>query len=164
MISIIAVIGENRAIGRGNKLLWNIPDDMKRFKKLTSGHPVIMGRKTAESLFVFPLPNRINIVITRNENFKINSGLIANSLKEAIKIAKKSNKDNKENNEIFIIGGGQIYTQALPYADKLYLTIVKDKPKNADTFFPDYSEFNKILKQEKKEYKKLKYKFVELIK
>lgn len=156
MISIIAVIGKNRELGKDNKLLWDIPDDLKHFKKITSGHPVIMGRKTFESIGS-PLPDRQNIIITRDTNFKIEGCLIAHSIEEAFKLAGSNER------EIFIIGGGQIYKQALPYAEKLYLTIVEDEPK-ADIFFPDYSQFKNVVSEEKKEYNGIKYKFIELIK
>ena len=149
-ISIIAAISESRALGKNGKLLWHIPEDMKRFKKLTEGHVVIMGRKTFESIGKF-LPNRMNIVVTRNillTNLKRPSQLgqylsFCHSLKEAIRQARGRFIQNKFPGEIFIIGGGQIYQQAIKYADKLYLTIVKGDFK-ADTFFPDYSEFKKV--------------------
>jgi len=170
MISIIAVIGKNQAIGKNNKLLWNIPDDLKHFKKITSGHPVIMGRKTFESIGS-PLPGRANIIITRNEDYVAENCIIAHSLKEAIEKAQKTShtllpsplEGEGLGGEVFIIGGGQIYEQALPLADKLYLTIVNDKPE-ADTFFPDYSEFKNVISEEKKEYNNIKYKFLELTK
>lgn len=149
-------MGKNRAIGRNNKLLWNIPDDLKHFKKITTGHAVIMGRKTFESIGR-PLPNRANIIITRDKNFKAAGCIIYHSLDEALDFAKQKNE------EIFIIGGGQIYEQALPYADKLYLTIIDDEPK-ADTFFPDYLKFKNIISEENKKYDKIKYKFMELTK
>ncbi len=149
-------MGKNRAIGRNNKLLWNIPDDLKHFKKITTGHAVIMGRKTFESIGR-QLPNRANIIITRDKNFKADGCVISHSLDEALDLAKQKNE------EIFIIGGGQIYEQALPHADKLYLTIVDDEPK-ADTFFPDYSKFKNIISEENKECDKIKYKFIKLAK
>jgi dihydrofolate reductase len=167
MISAIAVIGKNRELGCDNKLLWDIPDDLAHFKKITSGHPVIMGRKTFESIGS-PLPNRFNIIITRDENYKINGCEVVNSIENAISLAKsilssRSDKSQGEaKKEIFIIGGAQIYKQALPYCDKLYLTLVDDAPK-ADVFFPDYSEFPHIVSEEKKEYNGLKYKFIELV-
>ena len=135
MFNIIAVIGKNRAIGKKNKLLWHLPHDLKRFKKITFGHPVIMGRITYESLGK-PLPGRTNIVVTRNKDFKAPGCLVFDSLGKAISFAK--NKDK----EVFIIGGGKIYEQGIKIADKLYLTLVEDSPE-ADTFFPDYSGFKK---------------------
>lgn len=163
MISIIAIIGKNRAIGKDNKLIWNIPDDLRHFKEITSGHPVIMGRKTFESINS-PLPNRANIIITRNKDYHADGCAVVNSLEQAIKSVETQNFASPHgNDEVFIIGGGQIYKQALPYADKLYLTVVDDEPE-ADTFFPDYSEFKNIISEEKKEHKGIKYKFIEIIK
>jgi len=127
-VSIIAAIAENRAIGKNNKLLWRIPEDLKRFKKVTEGHAVIMGRKTYESIGK-PLPNRLNIIITRNTSYKPPACFVFPSLGEALVYAKKYEKE-----EIFVIGGGEIYRQALPLTDKLYLTVVKGEYE-ADTFF-----------------------------
>ncbi|PIE48730.1 MAG: diacylglycerol kinase [Flavobacteriales bacterium] len=126
MIIIIAAIGKNRALGRDNQLLWHLPNDLKRFKKITSGHDVIMGRKTLESLGK-PLPNRHNIVITRNKKFHAPGCTIVHSLKEGIE--KGSGKN------LYILGGGEIYKQAIGIADILDLTLVDATPK-ADTFFP----------------------------
>lgn len=154
-ISIIAAIGKNRELGKDNKLLWHIPEDMKRFRKLTQGHTVIMGRKTYESIGN-PLPNRTNIIITRDHDFKVKGCITAHSLEEAIEIGKKYSPD-----EIFIIGGGQIYSQALPYTDKLYLTIV-EKAYDADTFFPDYSIFKKVIYKKEKESDGYKFTFLDL--
>lgn len=156
VISIIAAIGSNKELGKDNKLLWHIPEDFKRFKELTTGHPVIMGRKTFESIGK-PLPQRTNIIITRDKNFQQKNCLVVHSLDEAINIAK-----TKDDKEIFIIGGGQIYEQAINIADKLYLTIVKGSF-DADTFFPDYSRFQKIVFQKKSHSDKYKYTFLELI-
>jgi dihydrofolate reductase len=142
MISIICIIAKNRAIGFKNQLLYDIPEDMKHFRETTSGHTVIMGERTFHSMNDRPLPNRVNIILTINKQFTAPNCLIAFSMDEAIELAKKQNS-----NEFFFIGGGQIYKQALPLADKLYLTIVDDEPKEADTFFPDYSEFKKIISE-----------------
>lgn len=189
-ISIIAAIGENRELGKNGKLLWHISEDLKRFKKLTDGHVVIMGRKTFDSLPEKwrPLPNRINIVVTRDiNNFKfeilnlksnlkskfsnnqnrkkINNELyVCDSLEAAIKLSKDSiiyHQLSIINNEVFIIGGGQIYQQGIKYVDKLYLTIVKGTYP-ADVFFPDYSEFNKILLEQTSQDKLYSYTFLEL--
>lgn len=156
MISIIAVIGKNREIGCNNKLLWDIPEDMERFKKVTMGHTVIMGDRTYESIGR-PLPKRKNIVVTLDENYKAEGCEVKHSLEDVLKDVEKNDE------EVFVIGGGQIYKQSLPYADKLYLTIVDDVPQ-ADTYFPDYSEFKKVLSEEKKECNGIKYKFLELAK
>ncbi|NNL15629.1 MAG: Pr2TM family membrane protein [Flavobacteriaceae bacterium] len=127
-ITIIAAAGENDAIGKDNQLVWNLTDDMQRFKDLTSGHYIIMGRKTFES-FPKPLPNRTHVVISRQEDYKVPEGVIkVNSLEEAIERAKNDSQP-------FIIGGGQIYEQSMAYADKIELTRVH-ADFEADTFFP----------------------------
>lgn len=154
-ISIIAVISENKALGKDNRLLWHIPEDMKRFKNITTGHPIIMGRKTFESLGR-PLPNRTNIVITRNPSFNVIGAVTVDSLDKALESARQIEKD-----EIFIIGGGQIFREAMPVVDKLYLTIVEGKYE-ADTFFPEYGEFKKIVFEQECKSGGYKYKFVEL--
>jgi len=140
-ISIICALAENRAIGKDNRLLWHIPEDLKRFQKLTRGHVVIMGRKTFESIGR-ALPERVNIVISRDLDFKPENCLVASSFEDALEKARQMEK-----NEIFIIGGGQVYNQAINQADKLYLTIVPGSYE-ADTFFPDYSVFKKITYRE----------------
>lgn len=129
-ISIIVVIAENYAIGKNNQLLWHISDDLKRFKKITSGHKVIMGKKTFQSLPKGPLPNRMNIVISDDHNDQFKDCEMAYSIQEAID---KCDRD-KEN---FIIGGGSIYKQFLPFAGKLYITKVNKTFEGADTFFPE---------------------------
>ena len=154
-ISLIAAISENRALGKDNQLIFKIPEDMKRFKELTSGHPIIMGRKTHESIGR-PLPNRTNIVITRDKQFKASGCGIVNSIEDAIKAAERIEKE-----EIFVIGGGQIYSQAIKFADKLYLTLVEGEYE-ADTFFPDYSDFKKVVHEESHQSAGYKYKFLEL--
>ena len=154
-ISIISAIAKNRAIGKKDKLLWHIGEDLKRFKKLTTGRPVIMGRKTFESIGG-ALPHRTNIVVTHHEHFKVPGVVVAHSLKDAIKAA-----ESVEDDEIFIIGGGQIYEQAIKLADKLYLTIVEGEY-DADTFFPDYSDFKKVVYEEPRTSEGYKYKFLEL--
>lgn len=148
MLSLIAVIGKNRELGKDNQLLWHIPGDLPRFKKITWGHPVIMGRKT-HSTFQYkggPLPGRTNIVITRDRQFSQEGFLVAHSIDEALSEAEKA----PGNNEIFIIGGGSLYTQTIDRADRLYLTLV-DATAEADTFFPDYSKFKKIVTEEHQE-------------
>ncbi len=142
MISIIAAIGENRELGKDNKLLWQIAEDLKRFKQITAGHPVIMGRKTYESIGR-PLPKRVNIVITRDRSYKPVGCTVAHSLDEALAVAQKIDPV-----EIFVIGGGEIYKQALDQADKLYLTLVKGTYE-ADAYFPEYTAFDReILREE----------------
>jgi len=127
-VTIIVAAGENDAIGKDNQLIWHLRDDLKRFKALTSGHHIIMGRKTFES-FPKPLPNRTHIVITRQENYQVPDGVITvNSLENAIAMA-------KDDMQPFIIGGGEIYKQAMPLADKMEITRVHESFE-ADTFFP----------------------------
>jgi len=155
-ISLIAVIGKNRELGLSNKLLWNIPEDMARFKKITDKHAVIMGSKTYQSIGK-SLPGRVNIIISRNKNYIAPGCLIASSIDNAIKIAKQ----NSNHDEIFVIGGASIYRQFMPKANKLYITKVDDAPK-ADAYFPDYSEFKNILLKEKHNNGDKKFTFYEL--
>jgi dihydrofolate reductase len=156
-INIIAAIGKNRELGKDNKLLWYIPEDLKRFKKLTSNHVVIMGRKTFESIGK-PLLNRINIVITRNRSWTPLGCTVCYSLEEALRKAQ-----SQLSKEVFIIGGAEIYKQGIKYADKLYLTLIEQEYPEADVFFPDYLEFKKKVFEEDHQEKEDKYKFVELI-
>ncbi len=128
MTTIVVAMGEKNEIGFENQLLWHLPKDLKHFKDLTSGHPIIMGRKTYESIGK-PLPNRTNIVISRKTDWFEEGILIVGSIKEALKFAKKIDED------IFIIGGGTIYEQTIDLCDKLEVTLVKAELK-ADTFFP----------------------------
>ncbi len=146
-ISIIAALDEKRGIGRDNKLPWHIPEDLKRFKELTMGHPVIMGRKTFESILEYlkkPLPGRKNIVITRNPGTVYSNRsriggevAIVDSIEKALNKAKQTETD-----EIFIIGGAQIFDQAISITDNLYLTLVSGDFA-CDTFFPEYTDFDK---------------------
>jgi len=128
MISIIVAIANNNAIGKNNELLWHLPNDLKRFKELTSGHSILMGRNTWLSLPRRPLPNRTNVVITDVKDEVFDGCEMLYSFNEAIDYCKR-----KE--EIFIIGGGMVYSQFLPYAQRLYITKV-DAEFSADTFFP----------------------------
>ena len=140
IISLIAAIGKNNAIGVGGKLPWNLPDDLKRFKEITKGHCVIMGRKTYESIGRL-LPERKNIIITRNKEYKIDGAIIVSSIEEAL-------KECGGDNEPFVIGGGEIFKIALPYANKMYLTRVDTKIP-ADAFFPEWNPDEwKILSKE----------------
>lgn len=154
-ISIIVAIAKNRAIGHGNKLLWNIPEDMKFFRETTRGHTVVMGRKTFESIGR-PLPNRLNIVITRDNSFTADGVTVCHSLEEALDLARQKEKD-----EVFVIGGAQIYTQALPFTDRLYLTVVH-KDFEGDAFFPEHKEFTKIVSQKDSRDANLEYTFLVL--
>ena len=132
LISLIAAVAENGVIGRDNELVWRLPDDFNYFKQTTTGHPIIMGRKTFESLGK-PLPNRVNILITRNPDFAPEGTTVTKSLDEALEKALHT-----QSPEAFVIGGAEIYRQALPKADRLYLTEVKATFKG-DTYFPDYN-------------------------
>ena len=128
MITIVVAMGKNREIGVDNQLLWHLPKDLKHFKELTSGHPIIMGRKTYESIGK-PLPNRTNIVISRKNDWFEEGILIVGSIKEALKFAKKIDEN------VFVIGGGTIYEQTIDLADQLEITLV-DATLGADTYFP----------------------------
>lgn len=140
-ISIIVAIASNHAIGKDNQLLWHIPDDLKRFKALTTGHTIVMGKRTFESLPIRPLPNRRSIIITDIPGETIPGCEMAYSIDEAISLM----EDGAEN---FIIGGGMVYRQFMPLAHRLYLTIVH-KDFEADTFYPeiDYSEWTEASKE-----------------
>jgi dihydrofolate reductase len=128
MTTIVVAMGEKNEIGFENQLLWHLPKDLKHFKEITSGHPVIMGRKTYESIGK-PLPNRTIIVVSRKTDWFEEGILIVGSIKEAVKFAKKIDE------EVFIIGGGKIYEQTMDIVDKLEVTLVK-ADLEADTFFP----------------------------
>lgn len=154
---IVAVAGKKRVIGKKGGLPWYIPAELKRFKSITMDHTIIMGRKTHESIGRI-LPGRTNIVITHNPDFKAEGCIVTHSLEEALRLAAQASGDD----EVFVIGGGQIYQQALPLADKLYLTII-DKEIEGDVFFPDYSVFNKVVyESDWQEHEGFRYKFLEL--
>lgn len=154
-ISIIAAVGRNRELGKDNKLIWHIPEDLKRFRKITSGHPIIMGRKTFESIGK-PLPHRMNIIVTRNVSYKAEGCVVKSSVKEAVEQA-----SSQDENEIFIIGGGQLYCEAVKFVDRLYLTII-DSDFDADVYFPDFSHFNKVVSEEKSSNDNFHYRFLVL--
>ena len=136
MISLIAAIGRNYELGKNNTLLWKLPADMKHFKEITMLHAVVMGRKTFESLGK-PLQNRRNIVITRDVKYK-KEGLPAQAGVEVVhSLSDALNLFEDKNEEIFIIGGGELYKQTMPIADKLYITHVDVEDAGADTFFPE---------------------------
>ena len=156
-ISLIVAHDDKLGIGANNRILWHIKKDLKHFKSTTLNHPIIMGRKTYDSIGK-PLPHRTNIIITRNQNYSIPGCHIVHSLESAINFAK-----TKDKTEIFIIGGGQIYNQALKdnLAQKLYVTKVKGDFK-ADTFFPPYPQFKKIISKTKDSEKDYQLEFLEL--
>lgn len=208
-ISLIAAISENRALGKNNDLIFKISDDLKRFRDLTKNHTIIMGRKTYESIGRV-LPHRVNIIVTRDKEYKVQGALVVNSLEEAFqaaqhmtigkdqdlrpdtvsgnsvpyvntlkkmlkqfphdrigeKISENPNTSfiipNTQANEVFIIGGGQIFQEAIKKADKLYLTVVHAKAGDADVYFPDYSEFTKEVYREERDSEGFKYTFLNL--
>lgn len=131
MVILIAAAAQNNALGKDNRLLWHLPDDFKRFKQLTSGHYIVMGRKTFES-FPKPLPNRTHIVITRQKNYRREGCIAVQSMEEALEEAPK-------NQDVYVIGGGEIYALALPFADVIELTRVHANF-DADAFFPEFDQ------------------------
>src|SRR3989338_3534347 len=143
VVAAVVAIGKNRELGKEGKLVWRIPDDVQRFRDLTRGHPLIMGRKTFESILSYrgtPLPDRTNIVITRDRDWKYEGVIVVHSLAEAMEVAREIEKK-----EIHIGGGAEIYKEALPMIDKLYLTLIDAEAPDADTFFPPYEDqFTKI--------------------
>jgi dihydrofolate reductase len=154
-LSMIAAISENRVIGSGGELPWNIPGDMKRMKKLTMGHPIIMGRKTYESIGR-PLPGRSNVIVTTRRDYQIDGALVVDTLDKALAEAKKLDQE-----EIFIFGGGEIYKQSIHLADRLYLTLVEGEFEG-DAYFPDYGQFNHVLFQELRQENGYRYQFLDL--
>lgn len=155
-ISIIVAIAKNNAIGKDNQLLWHIPADLKRFKQLTTGHTIVMGKRTFYSLPIRPLPNRRSIVITDVEGEEIEGCVMAYSIQDAI------NKMDEEK-ENFIIGGGSVYSQFLPLSHQLYLTVV-EKEFEADTFFPEINHAEwEITEREDHTDEKLPYYYVNLV-
>ena len=130
-VSMIAAVGKNLELGKNNNLIWHFKEDMKFFKDTTMGHTVVMGRKTFESL-PKALPGRKNIVISSNAQYQAQGATVVTSVEEALQIA--------DNEEIFVIGGGKIYAEFLPYADKLYLTEINAECADADTYFPQFNK------------------------
>jgi len=135
IISVIVAASENNVIGKDGGLPWHLPLDMKFFRKKTMGHPIIMGRKTFESIG-HPLPDRLNVVITRQEKYSVEHAVVVSSLKEALRHCEKKNFG-----EVFVIGGGEIYKSALPLANNIFLTRVHTEIEG-DVFFPDIPEFD----------------------
>ncbi len=156
---IVAMSKETRAIGNADELLWHIPEDLKRFKKITKNKPIILGRKTFQSILKIlgkPLPDRSNIVVTRDPNYYHDNVKIVTSLKEAFATALA-----EEPTEIMVGGGGEIYQQTLPYADRLYLTLVDNSIKG-DTFFPDIStEFTIEKEYSHQQFKGISYQWLD---
>lgn len=154
MISLIAAIGKNNELGKNNTLVWSMPTDLKYFRKTTSGHPVIMGRKTFESIGR-PMPDRRNIIITRDLSYKKEGIEVVHSLKEALGLIRDKNE------EIFIIGGEEIFKQSMSIADRLYITHIDATDKDADTFFPEIIPivWNEISREEHKADEKNPYNY-----
>ncbi|MEO5572471.1 MAG: dihydrofolate reductase [Bacteroidia bacterium] len=153
MISIIVAIGENRVIGKDNQLIWHLPTDLKRFKQITLGHCVIMGRKTFESMNK-ALPGRTNVIITRQKDYVKENCLVTDSLEHAIELCKD------DDDEVFIIGGGEIFKEAIRLTDKIYLTQVHHSFEG-DVFFPylNRGEWKIALREDHKADEKHKYNF-----
>lgn len=155
-LNLIVAYDDERGIGKANGLLWHIPAELKHFKELTTGHPIVMGRKTYESIGR-PLPDRTNIVITRQAGFKAEGCLVVPSLEDALTAARSS----AGSDETFIIGGAQIYEQALPQTKRLYVTEVAGKHQ-ADTFFPDIDDQFEEISREPQENDGYRYAFLTL--
>lgn len=136
-ISLVAAIGANYEIGVKGQLLWHLPADMKRFKEITTHHHVLMGRKTFESIpeKFRPLPNRVNVILTSNKQFRAEGCKVVHSLADAIALSELANEK-----ELMVIGGGEIYQLTLPVANTLYITLVQHSFPEADTFFPKWNE------------------------
>lgn len=147
---MIAAAAENNALGKNNDLVWHLPNDFKRFKELTSGHHIIMGRKTFES-FPKPLPNRTHIIISRQKDYAPEGCIVVSSMKEAIAACPKEE-------DIFVIGGGEIYNLGIPFADKIELTLVHHSFE-ADAFFPVIKEEDWRLNQTEKHLKDDKHQY-----
>jgi dihydrofolate reductase len=159
-VSIIVAIDEKLGIGAKNRMLWHISKDFKHFKVITHGHPIIMGRKTFESIGKV-LPGRTNIIITRDQNYKVPGALVVTSLEAALELGQSKDKE-----EIFLIGGGEIFRQALEHnlVDKLYLTKIKGDFK-AEIFFPAYEHvFTKTISSKKDSEGDYQFEYVELVK
>ncbi|MBF0279679.1 MAG: dihydrofolate reductase [SAR324 cluster bacterium] len=154
MVSIICALAENGVIGNNNALPWHLPNDMKSFVRLTSGHTVLMGRKTFQSI-KRPLPNRVNVVITRQKNYQIEGCIIAHSVEDAISHARDLGET-----EAFIIGGEQIYREAIKFSQKMYLTRLEESFAG-DTYFPQYNaeEWREVEREEYKIDEKNTYPF-----
>ena len=152
MVSVIVAVARNGMIGKANQLIWHISEDLKRFKAITTGHPVVMGRRTFESLGR-PLPNRTNVVITRQRDYSAEGCAVAGSLDEAVALFPPSE-------EVFVIGGGEIYAQAMPRADRFYLTVV-EHDYEGDTLFPAWNpdEWELVSEERHERGEKFEYPF-----
>lgn len=141
MISFIAAMDENRVIGKNNGMPWHLPADLKHFKKVTNGHPIIMGRKTYESIGR-PLPGRTNIILTRDREYKAEGCKVIHSVSEL-------DAYHKDAAEVFVIGGAAIFEQTFPLADRMYLTIIHETF-SGDTYFPEWDEKEWVVTSEEK--------------
>jgi len=154
IISLIVAMDKNKVIGKNNSLIWKLPEDMKRFKQLTLNKPVVMGRKTFESIGK-PLPNRLNIILTREKNYSAEGCVVVHSVKEALNAS-------KNNEEIMVIGGAQIYKEFLPLANRMYITLI-EKEFEGDAYFPEYNKEDwKETNRKGHDNGQFKYAFVEL--
>jgi len=153
MITLIAACSKNRVIGKDNQLICKVPGDLKRFKELTTGHPILMGRKTFESIGR-PLPNRTNIVITRDKNWKQEGCLVYNNFEDVLYIFEKEN--------LFIIGGGEIYKSLINLADKIELTLI-DKDFDGDAYFPEIDSNWTVEKVESQSCPEFNYSYITYI-
>jgi dihydrofolate reductase len=153
MITLIAACSKNRVIGKDNQLIWKVPGDLKRFKELTTGHPILMGRKTFESIGR-PLPNRTNIVITRDKNWKQEGCLVYNNFEDVLSIFEKEN--------LFVIGGGEIYKMLINLADKIELTLI-DKDFEGDAYFPEIDSNWTVEKVESQSCPEFDYSYITYI-
>lgn len=153
MVSIIVAVAQNGVIGDRNRLIWHISEDLRRFKAITTGHPVVMGRKTYESLGR-PLPGRTNVVVTRQRDYRAEGCTVVDSLEKAIGLFLLDE-------EVFVIGGGEIYRQALPLADRLYLTVVC-ADYEGDTRFPEWdaSQWDLVSEEHHRRGEKFDHPFV----
>jgi dihydrofolate reductase len=156
-INLIAAVGKHtHALGKNNALLWRIPEDLRRFKELTTGHPVIMGSKTYESIGK-PLPGRMNIVLSDIPSYAPEGVTVCTSLNDALRVAQSNDSE-----DVFIIGGGLVYAQTIEHADRLYLTLI-DSDVEGDVVFPTYTHLPFIVTEQKKgEHEGLSYEFVTL--
>jgi dihydrofolate reductase len=153
MITLIAACSKNRVIGKDNQLIWKVPGDLKRFKELTTGHPILMGRKTFESIGR-PLPNRTNIVITRDKKWKQEGCLVYNNFEDVLSLFEKEN--------LFIIGGGEIYKSLINLADKIELTLI-DKDFDGDAYFPEIDSNWTVEKVESQSCPEFNYSYITYI-
>lgn len=153
-IILIAAIGKNRELGKGPELIWRLSEDLVRFREVTKGYPIIMGRKTFESIGRV-LPKRVNIIVTRDTEYRHEGCVVVNSIEQALESAQNVGTD-----KIYVIGGGEIYKQALPFADELDLTLVEAEDADADVFFPEFEgTFIRSSESEEKEESGVRYRW-----